>query len=62
MPIYEYKCCDCSYTMEVIQTFDEPRIEVCPVCGEPSLVKQLTTASFQFKGPGFYETDYKRKH
>ena len=62
MPIYEYQCCDCKHTMEIIQTMNEPQLETCPACGELSLVKQLTFSNFQFKGTGFYENDYKRKN
>jgi putative FmdB family regulatory protein len=60
MPLYEYQCDACGNRFEVIQKFSDPPIEVCPKCG--GAVKKLQSApAFQFKGSGWYITDYARK-
>ena len=57
MPLYEYECDACHHRFEVIQKFSDPPIEVCPKCG--SAVHKLQSApAFQFKGTGWYVTDY----
>ena len=60
MPIYEYQCESCEQRTEAIQGLDEPRLTLCPHCGGP-LVKLMSAPSFQFKGTGWYVTDYKGK-
>jgi putative FmdB family regulatory protein len=60
MPLYEYECDACGHRFEVIQKFSDPAIEKCPKCG--SMVRKLQSApAFQFKGTGWYITDYARK-
>src|SRR5437016_4682580 len=60
MPLYEYECDACSHRFEVIQKLSDPPIEKCPVCG--GTVHKLQSApSFQFKGTGWYATDYAKK-
>jgi putative FmdB family regulatory protein len=60
MPLYEYICEACSHRFEVIQKFSDPALEKCPKCG--GLVRKLQSApAFQFKGSGWYITDYARK-
>jgi putative FmdB family regulatory protein len=60
MPLYEYECDDCGHRFEVIQKFSDGPIEKCPRCGGP--VRKLQSApAFQFKGSGWYITDYARK-
>ncbi len=59
MPIYEYRCEACGETTEVIQRLDEPPLEICPRCGG-ALKKLLSAPAFQFKGSGWYVTDYAR--
>ncbi|MGD8534851.1 MAG: zinc ribbon domain-containing protein [Candidatus Aminicenantes bacterium] len=60
MPLYEYKCQKCASVFEVIQKIsDSPLIE-CPECGG-RLKKVLTAPAIQFKGSGFYITDYAKK-
>jgi putative FmdB family regulatory protein len=59
MPIYEYKCAECSHTMELLQKVTAPPPAVCPNCGKPALVKQVTAAGFQLKGSGWYVTDFR---
>jgi putative FmdB family regulatory protein len=60
MPLYEYKCDSCGATFEVIQRFSDPPVEQCRVCGGP-VHKVLSAAAIQFKGSGWYVTDYAKK-
>ena len=57
MPLYEYECKSCRERTEAIQSFSEPPLTVCPNCGGV-LVKLLSSPAVQFKGPGWYVTDY----
>ena len=60
MPLYEYQCDACRHRFEVIQKFSDPRVEKCPSCG--GTVQKLQSApAIQFKGAGFYITDYAKK-
>ena len=60
MPLYEYECDACGHRFEVIQKFSDPPLERCPKCG--SAVHKLQSApAIQFKGSGWYITDYGRK-
>ena len=60
MPLYEYECDDCRHRFEVIQKIADPPIARCPKCG--AAVHKLQSApAFQFKGTGWYVTDYGRK-
>lgn len=60
MPLYEYQCLDCGEVAEVIQRFDDPPRTTCESCG--GKVKKLISApAFQFKGSGWYVTDYASK-
>jgi putative FmdB family regulatory protein len=61
MPLYEYRCDACSHQFEVIQKFSDEPIAVCPKCGSGPVVKLLSSPAFQFKGTGWYITDYARK-
>ncbi len=60
MPLYEYKCDSCGATFEVIQRFSDPPVEQCRVCGGP-VHKVLSAPAIQFKGSGWYVTDYAKK-
>jgi putative FmdB family regulatory protein len=60
MPLYEYQCESCEQTIERIQKFSDPPLETCPSCGG-TLKKLLSSPAFQFKGTGWYITDYARK-
>ena len=60
MPIYEYECVKNKHRFEVIQNFNDPPVTHCTVCGEP-VEKLFTSAAIQFKGTGWYITDYARK-
>jgi putative FmdB family regulatory protein len=60
MPLYEYQCKKCGHRFERIQRFSDPLVKKCPECG--GKVEQLLSApAVQFKGSGWYVTDYARK-
>ncbi len=60
MPLYEYECDACGHRFERIQKFSDPPIDKCPVCGG-SVRKLISSPAIQFKGSGWYVTDYARK-
>jgi putative FmdB family regulatory protein len=60
MPLYEYQCDACGQRFEVIQKFSDPPVEICRACGGP-VQKLLSSPAIQFKGSGWYITDYARK-
>lgn len=60
MPLYEYRCTQCGYRFEKIQSFGtEPETE-CPKC-HGALIRPLTAPALQFKGAGWYVNDYASK-
>ena len=60
MPLYEYQCQKCGHRFERIQRFSDPLVKKCPECG--GKVEQLLSApAVQFKGSGWYVTDYAKK-
>ena len=59
MPLYEYQCDQCAHRFEVIQKYSDAPIAVCPKCGGP-VKKLLSSPAIQFKGTGWYITDYAR--
>jgi putative FmdB family regulatory protein len=59
MPLYEYQCDACDHRFEVIQKFSDAPIDVCPKCGG-AVKKLLSSPAIQFKGSGWYITDYAR--
>ena len=61
MPLYEYRCDACGHRFEQIQKFSDPPVDVCPSCGERKVQKLLSSPAIQFKGSGWYITDYARK-
>jgi putative FmdB family regulatory protein len=60
MPLYEYLCETCGHRFETIQKFSDPPLDRCPKCGG-ALRKLQSAPAFQFKGSGWYVTDYARK-
>ena len=60
MPLYEYECNDNGHRFERIQKFSDPPIAVCPTCGS-AVRKLLSSPAIQFKGSGWYITDYAKK-
>ena len=61
MPLYEYECEACQRRFERIQKFSDPQVDVCPNCGKGPVRKLLSSPAIQFKGSGFYITDYAKK-
>jgi putative FmdB family regulatory protein len=59
MPLYEYQCESCEGRLETIQKFSDPLETHCPKCGG-NLRKLISSPAIQFKGSGFYITDYAR--
>jgi putative FmdB family regulatory protein len=60
MPLYEYKCEKCGHQFEKIQKFSDKMLKKCPECG--GRVEQMISApAVQFKGSGWYVTDYANK-
>jgi putative FmdB family regulatory protein len=60
MPLYEYECDACGHRFEKIQRFSDAPVENCPKCGGP-VHKVLSSPAIQFKGSGWYITDYAKK-
>ena len=61
MPLYEYECEVCGQRFERIQKFSDPPIAVCVHCGKSPVKKLFSSPAIQFKGSGFYITDYPKK-
>ena len=61
MPLYEYECEACQKRFERIQKYSDPPIDVCPNCAKGPVRKLLSSPAIQFKGSGFYITDYAKK-
>jgi putative FmdB family regulatory protein len=60
MPLYEYLCKKCGHRFEKIQKFSDKPVKKCPECG--GVVEQVISApAVQFKGSGWYVTDYAKK-
>jgi putative FmdB family regulatory protein len=59
VPLYEYECPK-DGTFEKIQKFSDPPLKVCPTCGSP-VERLLSAPAIQFKGTGWYVTDYAKK-
>lgn len=60
MPLYEYRCGKCGARIEKIQKFSDPPLTTCEKCGG-ELARLLSAPAIQFKGTGWYVTDYARK-
>src|SRR5690349_5350890 len=60
MPLYEYQCEACAHRFERIQKFSDPPVDTCPSCGG-KVRKLLSSPAIQFKGTGWYITDYARQ-
>jgi putative FmdB family regulatory protein len=61
MPLYEYQCEACGKRFEQIQKFSDPHTEICAECGKGPVRRLLSSPAIQFKGTGWYITDYDRK-
>ncbi|MGH9736588.1 MAG: FmdB family zinc ribbon protein [Candidatus Acidiferrales bacterium] len=60
MPLYEYKCVKCGHRFEKIEHMSASEIKKCPKCGARA-ERQLASPAIQFKGSGWYVTDYAGK-
>jgi putative FmdB family regulatory protein len=60
MPLYEYQCKKCGHRFEKIQKFSDKKIKKCPECGGP-VEQTISAPAVQFKGSGWYVTDYAKK-
>lgn len=60
MPLYEYLCATCGLRSEILQRLADPPASICPECGG-ALRKLVSAPAFQFKGSGWYLTDYAKK-
>lgn len=60
MPLYEYQCNECEHRFEKIQRFSDELVKICPSCGG-AVRKLVSSPAIQFKGTGWYITDYARK-
>lgn len=58
MPIYEYRCPDCSHQFEEIQKMSDDPVTLCPSCGQENVTKLLSAAAFHLKGGGWYNDGY----
>src|SRR3954464_11332644 len=59
MPLYEYEC-EAGHRFELIRKFSDAPLDKCPTCGAP-VHKLISSPAFQFKGTGWYVTDYAKK-
>jgi putative FmdB family regulatory protein len=60
MPIYEYECTKCGCRIEAVQKVGDPPLRTCKKCGG-ALKKLISSPAIQFKGSGWYITDYAKK-
>jgi putative FmdB family regulatory protein len=61
VPLYEYQCDACGCRFEVIQKFSDPPADVCKECGKGPVQRLPSSPAIQFKGSGWYITDYAKK-
>jgi len=60
MPLYEYKCTKCGSVFEILQKVNDPPLKKCIRC-QGTVKKLLSASALQFKGSGWYVTDYGSK-
>jgi putative FmdB family regulatory protein len=58
VPIYEYRCPDCGYEFEKIQSFSDDPIKACPTCESQDVRKKISLSAFSLKGSGWYKDHY----
>jgi len=61
MPLYEYECDACGRRFELIRRFSDLPPESCSLCGSGPVRKLMSSPAIQFKGSGWYITDYAKK-
>ena len=57
MPIYDYRCSNCSHELEALQKLSAAPLTTCPECGQETLRKQVSAPAFRLAGSGWYETE-----
>ena len=62
MPLYEYHCDSCGNNFEKLQRFSDEPLSVHEECGGGPVHRLISTSALQFKGTGFYITDYKKSN
>ena len=62
MPLYEYLCRSCAHQFERIVKFSDAPLTTCPKCGKETIDQMISAPAVQFKGSGWYVTDYARKN
>ncbi|WP_082176642.1 FmdB family zinc ribbon protein [Arsenicicoccus sp. oral taxon 190] len=60
MPTYSYRCTSCDEAFDIVQSFSDDSLTVCPAC-EGRLRKVFNSVGVVFKGSGFYRTDSRGK-
>ena len=61
MPLYEYECDACGQRFEAIRKFSESNLSECTLCGKGPVRRLMSSPAIQFKGTGWYITDYSSK-
>jgi putative FmdB family regulatory protein len=61
MPLYEYECDACGKRFEAIRKFSESDLDICSLCGKGPVRRLMSSPAIQFKGTGWYITDYSSK-
>ena len=61
MPTYEYRCKSCNYEFETFQSMSDASLTECPKCNG-QIYRLIRSVGIQFKGSGFYLTDYNKKN
>jgi putative FmdB family regulatory protein len=61
MPLYEYRCEACQQRFERIRKFSDPELDTCTLCGKGPVRRLISSPAIQFKGSGWYITDYAQK-
>jgi putative FmdB family regulatory protein len=61
MPLYEYECDACGQRFEAIRKFSESVLDACTLCGKGPVRRLMSSPAIQFKGTGWYITDYSSK-
>jgi putative FmdB family regulatory protein len=60
VPTYSYRCTECDNAFDIVQSFSDDSLTVCPVCGG-KLRKVFSPVGVTFSGSGFYRTDSRAK-
>lgn len=58
VPLYEYECRSCAHRFEKLRKFSDAPLTHCPKCGKETVEQLISAPAIQFKGSGWYVTDY----